>query len=405
MFESVKMSALQRSRDRKQASALKAFAALSDETRLKIVRVLVAGGREGTSAGAIAKAAETSPSSASCHLATLKSAGLIDSHREGRSRIYRLQNHAIEEIEQFCRELVIPLDAEKTELDFQALSALQKENPSPALARIHCTGLAPSEFEVLSWGLRGWMFDPKTPLTIENSLRVGIATELSKFVDEEIEVWDDPSEALVRVLNRPGCDWLCQAHFALGGLWGLAEATSRGGLLGRYLDHQKDFLKLLPVLKLLHAHHLSPNAHTVSERKAIWVASSPEFRGIWVLPTVPKVDRTDKPKAVVDPRTVREHWNQFRPSLAFLYAAHNMPGRGQMTLLRTMCGNAFLPRDIEPALAPWIGRARYFDRLVVRWFPDGTPLNFPDWAPEIEIHPPAELASHLDMVARALSKP
>src|SRR5438132_23415 len=121
MFESAKTRVLKKTKGRKEAAALRAFAALSDETRVKIIRALMAGGTEGISAGAIAKAVETSPSSASCHLATLKSAGLVHSHREGRSIIYRVQNQTIEEIEQFCRELMIPPNANKTEQDFPAL--------------------------------------------------------------------------------------------------------------------------------------------------------------------------------------------------------------------------------------------------------------------------------------------
>src|SRR5436305_12695758 len=72
--------------DEKQA--LDAFAALSQETRLQMVRALVVAGPEGMAAGAVAEAVGASSSSASFHLAHLERAGLIQSRREARSIIY-----------------------------------------------------------------------------------------------------------------------------------------------------------------------------------------------------------------------------------------------------------------------------------------------------------------------------
>lgn len=72
-----------------EKQALKAFAALSQETRLKIVRILVVAGSEGLSAGEISKVLEcTTPSKISFHLNHLEHAGLIISRREGRNIIY-----------------------------------------------------------------------------------------------------------------------------------------------------------------------------------------------------------------------------------------------------------------------------------------------------------------------------
>lgn len=68
--------------------ALAAFAALSQETRLRIVRRLVVAGPEGMAAGAIADALGLSPSSLSFHLKELDRAGLIGQKRESRSIIY-----------------------------------------------------------------------------------------------------------------------------------------------------------------------------------------------------------------------------------------------------------------------------------------------------------------------------
>ena len=72
-----------------ETQALNAFAALSQETRLRIVRLLVRAGLEGLSAGAIGKAMDGASSSRmSFHLSHLEHAGLVVSRREGRSIIY-----------------------------------------------------------------------------------------------------------------------------------------------------------------------------------------------------------------------------------------------------------------------------------------------------------------------------
>lgn len=69
--------------------ALGAFAAISNATRLRIVRLLVVAGADGRSAGAIGEAlGGVPPSRLSFHLSQLEQAGLIVSRREGRSIIY-----------------------------------------------------------------------------------------------------------------------------------------------------------------------------------------------------------------------------------------------------------------------------------------------------------------------------
>lgn len=72
-----------------EANALVAFAALSQETRLRIVRMLVTAGANGMAAGAIAAAlGGAAASRVSFHLSHLEHAGLIVRRREGRSIIY-----------------------------------------------------------------------------------------------------------------------------------------------------------------------------------------------------------------------------------------------------------------------------------------------------------------------------
>lgn len=69
--------------------ALAAFAAISNATRLRMVRLLVVAGAGGRSAGAIAEALDGAAASRiSFHLSQLERAGLVVSRREGRSIIY-----------------------------------------------------------------------------------------------------------------------------------------------------------------------------------------------------------------------------------------------------------------------------------------------------------------------------
>jgi ArsR family transcriptional regulator len=71
-----------------EVQALDALSALSQETRLRIVRLLVTAGREGMVAGSIGDELGASSSRLSFHLAHLEQAGLIQSRREGRSIRY-----------------------------------------------------------------------------------------------------------------------------------------------------------------------------------------------------------------------------------------------------------------------------------------------------------------------------
>jgi DNA-binding transcriptional ArsR family regulator len=81
--------------------ALDAFGALSQETRLQIVRLLVKAGPEGMRAGAVGEAVAASSSKVSFHLSHLERAGLIQSRREARSIIYSAAYPALAELVEF----------------------------------------------------------------------------------------------------------------------------------------------------------------------------------------------------------------------------------------------------------------------------------------------------------------
>ncbi len=71
-----------------ETGALSAFSALSHETRLAILRMLVPVGTDGLNAGQIAEAAQASSSRLSFHLSALEQAGLILSSKKSRNVIY-----------------------------------------------------------------------------------------------------------------------------------------------------------------------------------------------------------------------------------------------------------------------------------------------------------------------------
>ncbi len=72
----------------KSRQALAAFAALSQETRLGVIRLLVREGPDGIAAGVIAQKAKCSPSNTTFHLKELEKSGLIEARREAQSIIY-----------------------------------------------------------------------------------------------------------------------------------------------------------------------------------------------------------------------------------------------------------------------------------------------------------------------------
>jgi len=88
----------------KEPEAIKAFAALAQEHRLKVFRLLVCHAPNGLPAGQIAAQVGVPASTMSVHLAQLERAGLLHSWRESRRILYAVNPQGIREFLTFLTE-------------------------------------------------------------------------------------------------------------------------------------------------------------------------------------------------------------------------------------------------------------------------------------------------------------
>src|SRR5258708_39307377 len=75
----------------KKTDVVAALAALAQDSRLDIFRLLVQAGPEGMPAGTVATALDLAPNTLTFHFDRLRTAGLVTVRREGRSMIYAAQ--------------------------------------------------------------------------------------------------------------------------------------------------------------------------------------------------------------------------------------------------------------------------------------------------------------------------
>ena len=74
-----------------KTDAVAALAALAQDNRLDVFRLLVEAGPEGMPAGAVATALDVAPNTLTFHFDRLRTAGLVTVRRDGRSMIYAAQ--------------------------------------------------------------------------------------------------------------------------------------------------------------------------------------------------------------------------------------------------------------------------------------------------------------------------
>ncbi len=88
----------------KLTAAAAGFAALSQETRLALLRVLAVAGPSGMPAGDLAAHLKQAPSTLSFHLSALEQAGLVSSERQGRHVIYAVRFAGVHQLFGFLTE-------------------------------------------------------------------------------------------------------------------------------------------------------------------------------------------------------------------------------------------------------------------------------------------------------------
>jgi DNA-binding transcriptional ArsR family regulator len=88
----------------KTSDAVRSLAALAQETRLAVYRLLVQQGPSGMSAGEIASALHLAPATLSFHLKELSHARLVTSRQEGRFVFYSADFVAMNELLSFMTE-------------------------------------------------------------------------------------------------------------------------------------------------------------------------------------------------------------------------------------------------------------------------------------------------------------
>src|ERR1700761_3233710 len=84
--------------------AVAALAALAQENRLDIFRLLVEAGPDGLAAGHVAERLGLAPNTLTLHLDRLRGAGLVTVRRDGRSMIYAARFEAMNGLVSFLTE-------------------------------------------------------------------------------------------------------------------------------------------------------------------------------------------------------------------------------------------------------------------------------------------------------------
>jgi DNA-binding transcriptional ArsR family regulator len=87
-----------------QLEAVAALAALAQNNRLAVYRLLVQAGPEGLPAGSVANALGLAPNTLTFHFDRLRQAGLVTVRREGRSMIYAARYDAMNALIAFLTE-------------------------------------------------------------------------------------------------------------------------------------------------------------------------------------------------------------------------------------------------------------------------------------------------------------
>ncbi len=112
----------------KKRDAIAALAALAQDNRLDVYRLLVQAGPEGMPAGSVASALKVAPNTLTFHFDRLREAGLVTVRRDGRSMIYAAQFDRMSALLGYLTENCCQGRAD------QCVPA-QREMPAPSMVR------------------------------------------------------------------------------------------------------------------------------------------------------------------------------------------------------------------------------------------------------------------------------
>jgi ArsR family transcriptional regulator len=109
-------------------NAVAALAALAQDNRLDVYRLLVQAGPEGMPAGAVAEALGLAPNTLTFHFDRLRQAGLIAVRRDGRSMIYAAHFETMNALLDYLTENCCGGEPEKCR-------PTRRKTPKPAVVR------------------------------------------------------------------------------------------------------------------------------------------------------------------------------------------------------------------------------------------------------------------------------
>src|SRR6266478_8603479 len=110
-----------------KSNAVAALAALAQDSRLDVFRLLVEAGPNGMPAGEIADALDLAPNTLTFHFDRLRAAGLVTVRREGRSMIYAARFETMNALLGYLTE-----NCCRGARDACAPAARMKRTPAPA---------------------------------------------------------------------------------------------------------------------------------------------------------------------------------------------------------------------------------------------------------------------------------